>query len=129
LLIFTSNFHKSQYNWKIFSDCCIPSFVSLTGVRQGENVPSFLFSVFLNDLEDYIKTLDGVPLEKLKERFYNELHILFELFIILYADDTVLMSETKEGDLIPWYILNITLKHFPLILLIINKHQWILNMY
>jgi hypothetical protein len=23
-----SNFHKSQYNWKIFSDCCIPSFVS-----------------------------------------------------------------------------------------------------
>jgi hypothetical protein len=35
--------------------------------------------------------------EKLKERFYNELHILFELFVILYADDTVLMSETKEG--------------------------------
>jgi hypothetical protein len=55
----------------------------------------FLFSVFLNDLEDYFKTLDGVPLEKLKERFYNELHILFELFVILYADDTVLMSETK----------------------------------
>ena len=57
----------------------------------------FLFSVFLNDLEDYFKNLDGVPLEKLKERFYNELHILFELFVILYADDTVLMSETKEG--------------------------------
>ena len=25
------------------------------------------------------------------------MHILFELFIILYADDTVVMSETKEG--------------------------------
>jgi histidinol-phosphate/aromatic aminotransferase/cobyric acid decarboxylase-like protein len=24
------------------------------------------------DLEDYFKTLDDVPLEKLKERFYNE---------------------------------------------------------
>jgi hypothetical protein len=59
----------------------------------------FLFTVFLNDLEDYFKTLDGVPLEKLKERFYNELHILFELFIILYADDTVLMSETKDESL------------------------------
>jgi hypothetical protein len=69
----------------------------LSGVRQGEHLLPFLFSVFLNDLEDYFKTLDGVPLEKLKERFYNELHILFELFIILYADDTVLMSETKEG--------------------------------
>jgi hypothetical protein len=44
-----------------------------------------------------LKTLDGVPLEKLKERFYNELRILFELFVILYAADTVLMSETKEG--------------------------------
>jgi hypothetical protein len=70
----------------------------LTGVRQGENVCLFLFSVFLNDLEDYFKTLDGVPLEKLKERFYNELHILFELFVILYADDTVLLSEIKEGN-------------------------------
>jgi hypothetical protein len=68
-----------------------------TGVRQGENVFPFLFSVFLNDLEDYFKTLDVVPLEKLKEQFYNELHILFELFVILYADDTVLLSETKEG--------------------------------
>jgi hypothetical protein len=85
LLIFTSKFHKLQYNCKIFSDCCKPSFVS----------DPFLFSVFLNDLEDYFKTLDDVPLEKLKERFYNELHILFELFVILYADDTVLMSETK----------------------------------
>ena len=57
----------------------------------------FLLLAFLNDLEDYFKTLNGVRLEKLKERFYNELHILFELFVILYADDTVLMSETKEG--------------------------------
>ena len=70
-------------------------FSCLTGVRQGENLFPFLFSVFLNDLEDYFKTLNGVSLEKLKERFYNELHILFELFVILYADDTVLMSETK----------------------------------
>jgi hypothetical protein len=43
------------------------------------------------------KITSGVPLEKLNERLYNELHMLFELFIILYADDTVLMSETKEG--------------------------------
>jgi hypothetical protein len=80
-------------------ECQSDFFPCLTGVRQGENLFPFLFSVFLNDLEDYFKTLDGVPLEKLKERFYNELHMLFELFffIILYADDTVLMSETKEG--------------------------------
>ena len=81
----------------MYKECQSDFFPCLIGVKQGENVFPFLFSVFLNDLEDYFKTLDGVPLEKLKERFYNELHILFELFIILYADDTALMSETKEG--------------------------------
>jgi hypothetical protein len=48
--------------------------------------------LFFPSFSKWFKTLDGVPLEKLKERFYNELHILFELFVILYADDTVLMS-------------------------------------
>jgi hypothetical protein len=43
-----------------------------------------------------LKTITFV-FRKAKRTFYNELHILFELFIILYADDTVLMSETKEG--------------------------------
>ena len=52
-----------------YKECQSDLFPCLTGVRQGENVSSFLFSVFLNDLEDYFKTLDGVPLEKLTERF------------------------------------------------------------
>ena len=27
----------------------------------------------------------------------NELHIFYKLFVVLYADDTVILSETKEG--------------------------------
>ena len=72
-------------------------FPCLTGVRQGENLSPFLFSVFLNDLEDYFSQLDGIPLKQIKEKLQNELHIFYKLFVVLYADDTVILSETKEG--------------------------------
>jgi hypothetical protein len=52
--------------------------------------------VFLNDLEEYLKQLAGCPLEIVKETFEANLHIFIEIFF-LYADDTVIFSESKEG--------------------------------
>ena len=72
-------------------------FPCLTGVRQGENLCPFLFSIFLNDLEDFFRQLDGEPLKIIQEKLENELHIFYKIFVILYADDTVILSETKEG--------------------------------
>jgi hypothetical protein len=33
----------------------------------------------------------------IQEKLENELHIFYNFFVILYANDTVILSETKEG--------------------------------
>ena len=59
----------------------------MTGVRQGECLSPFLFAMYLNDIEqEFIsKGSDGVDTGFLK------------LFLLLYADDIVIFSETAEG--------------------------------
>lgn len=53
----------------------------------------FLFSVFLNDIESYFVSLGSHPLETVRDKLFNELHI----FVLLYADDILLFSESPEG--------------------------------
>ena len=57
----------------------------------------FLFSVFLNDLEDQFNNLAGCPLEIVKEKLEANLQMFIEILVLLYADDTVIFSESKEG--------------------------------
>ena len=52
-----------------------------------------LFSVFLNDLEDYFKRLAGCPLEIAKEILEANLHMFIEILVLLYANDIVIFSE------------------------------------
>ena len=65
------------------------------GVRQGENVSPFLFSIFLNDLENYLlsKNVTGVECNYKKD----DITMYLKLIILLYADDTVLFSDSKAG--------------------------------
>lgn len=55
-----------------------------------------MFSIFLNDLESYLQSKDVSGLITLSEEIENQLNVYLKLFVILYADDTVIMSETKE---------------------------------
>ena len=75
---------KSRVKYEnILSD----EFSSYIGVRQGECLSPFLFSMYLNDLENEFVTkgLDGFDIGMLK------------LYLLLYADDIVVFSETSDG--------------------------------
>ena len=65
--------------------------------RQGENLSPLMFSIYLNDLHDFISNsgiVNGVNINQ-SELDNNALTFL-KLFIILYADDTVIMSESAN---------------------------------
>ena len=57
------------------------------GVRQGECLSPFLFAMYLNDIED-----------EFREEGAQGLDIgLMKLFLLLYADDIIIFSESAEG--------------------------------
>ena len=69
-------------------------FPCLTGVRQGENLSPLLFSLYLNDLNHFLmsKNAGGSTCEFNSEDIY----IYLKIMILLYADDTVLFSDTES---------------------------------
>jgi len=62
-------------------------FNSYSGVKQGEPLSPLLFLFFINDMHDaiYDGNVDMFDLDDIK------------MFLLLFADDTVLFSQTKEG--------------------------------
>lgn len=69
-----------------FNNTLSDEFSSYVGVRQGECLSPFLFSMYINDLESELiqKDVDGIDIGMLK------------LYLLLYADDIVIFSSTEE---------------------------------
>lgn len=89
------NIIKSMYNnikSKIqTSEGSTPFFNCVNGVRQGENLSPFLFSIYLNDLEDYLRNRNFKGIEKHEN--VDNARMYLKLLILLYADDTVIFSD------------------------------------
>jgi hypothetical protein len=70
-----------------FFDC-------LNVVRQGVSLSPFLFSIYLNDLENFLqgKNVKGTDTHLAIE----DAHMYLKLLILLYADDTVIFSENEH---------------------------------
>ena len=66
------------------------------GVRQGENMSAFLFSIYLNDLHDFLNISNVQDLLTISEMFENKINIIFKIFASFYADDIVLVAESAE---------------------------------
>ena len=68
-------------------------FQSFRGIRQGENLSPILFSMFVNDLEDYLYENKCDSLNFCR----NDNTHWFKLFMLFYADDTVLLAESPKA--------------------------------
>ena len=89
-------------------------FSSFRGVRQGENLSPLLFALFSNDLETFLsdKSCGDVNIEFK----YDDIALYLKLFVLLYADDTVIfwnrwIGISKEFRYVLWILRIMALKY------------------
>ena len=57
----------------------------------------FLFAIYINDLETFFIENNIECLQKISEYAIDQMGLYLKLFLLLYADDTILISESATG--------------------------------
>jgi hypothetical protein len=73
------------------------SFQVKWALNKVKKLVTFLFAVFLNDLEQFMEEKNITGLKSISSELEAQLEIYLKMFALLYADDTVLMSEIANG--------------------------------
>ena len=72
---------------------------SHVGLRQGETLSPLLFALYLNDKETFFRTKKWNTLTFI-DKLYNDnndgINRMLNLFVLLYAYDTVIMAENEH---------------------------------
>ena len=75
-------------------------FVSNVGLRQGKNLSPVLFSLFLNDLKGFLTSnnVQGLklPFALAQDVCLQDIDNKLYLFLLSYADDTIVLAECPE---------------------------------
>ena len=93
------NMYKSAKSCVSVNSTLTENFSCMIDVRQVDNLSPLLFLIFLNDLKlflepahDSLKIVNTLSVENLDQ----ELLVFCKLYILLYADDTVILAESQK---------------------------------